>query len=343
MVTTREERVRKALFKGATLRLENPLYFRSVRNVLKELLASDLGAGDLSVQCLQLEADRAGATAAVIAKSPGVAAGLCEFAWLFGRGGMTVQLLKKDGDAVDRGDTLLEMQGRRADLLAYERVGLNLVQRMSGIATATRRSQDRVHAINAGAQVVATRKTPWGLLDKRAVHLGGGGTHRLGLWDAIMVKNNHLALLADREEEAVGIAAQRAWAFRDKAGFLEIEVRSLASVVGAARAFRELQRADTQSESEPGSCPCLLLLDNMSPQEMSSVADALRAESLLDHVLLEASGNVTEDNLEAYASCGIDAISMGALTHSARALDLSQTLFNSAFRNATHTAVLSEK
>jgi nicotinate-nucleotide pyrophosphorylase (carboxylating) len=149
-----------------------------------------------------------------------------------------------------------------------------------------------------------------------------------------MVKNNHLALLADREEEAVGMAAQRAWAFRHKASFLEIEVRSLASAVAAARAFRELQRADSESES----CPCLLLLDNMTPQEMSRVADALRDESLLDHVLLEASGNVTEENLAAYASCGIDAISMGALTHSARALDLSQTLFSSAFRNATHTA-----
>src|SRR5580704_2894948 len=96
MITAREEQIQKALFRGATLRLENPPYFRSVRNLLKELLASDLGAGDLSAQCLQLEADQAGATAAVIAKSPGVAAGLCEFAWLYGRGGMTVQLRKKD-------------------------------------------------------------------------------------------------------------------------------------------------------------------------------------------------------------------------------------------------------
>src|ERR1700731_961334 len=125
MVTTRNGQIQKALFRGATLRLENPLYFRAVRNLLKELLDSDLGAGDLSARCLLLEADQGPATAAVIAKNPGVAAGLCEFAWLYGRGGMTVQLRKKDGDSVERGDTLLEMQGRRADLLAYERVGLN--------------------------------------------------------------------------------------------------------------------------------------------------------------------------------------------------------------------------
>jgi nicotinate-nucleotide pyrophosphorylase (carboxylating) len=324
MVATREEQLQKALFRGAILGLGNPMYMHSVETLLNELLSSDVGAGDLSAQCLQLEADRASAGAAVIAKNPGVAAGLCEFTWLYGRGGMSVQQRKKDGDALSSGDTLVEMRGPRGDLLTYERVGLNLLQRMSGIATATARLQARAHRMSGGVQVVATRKTPWGLLDKRAVHLGGGGTHRLGLWDAIMVKNNHLALLADREEEAVRIAARRAWTYRRNAAFLEIEVRSLESAVAAADAFRELQRADSDS------CPCLLLLDNMAPKEMSAVVEALRDGKLLDHVLLEASGNITEDNVDAYAACGVDAISMGSLTHSARALDLSQTLFESA-------------
>jgi nicotinate-nucleotide pyrophosphorylase (carboxylating) len=237
---------------------------------------------------------------------------------------MTVHAGKKDGETFVCGETLIEVRGKRGDLLAYERVGLNLVQRLSGIATATRRLQERVHKVNSHAQVVATRKAPWGLLDKRAVHLGGGGTHRLGLWDAILVKNNHLALLADREEEAVVIAARKIWEFRQTAGFLEIEVRSRESAVAAARVFRDLRNESQEEDSK--ACPCLLMLDNMAPAEASATVEALRAENLLEHVLLEASGNISEDSLEAYAACGVDAISIGALTHSPRALDLSQRI-----------------
>jgi nicotinate-nucleotide pyrophosphorylase (carboxylating) len=293
------------------------------------LLSSDVGRGDLTADALGLTAERA--TARVIAKAPGVAAGIAEFSWLLNQGGLRVHARKRDGERVERGESLLEIEGPRRDLLAYERVGLNILQRMSGIATMTRSLQDRIHARNPAASVVGTRKTPWGLLDKRAIHLGGGGTHRLGLWDAILVKNNHLALLASSEDEAVCIAAQRAWSCRGAAAFLEIEVRSQESAVAAARTFRELRSAIRKevreaSREEAPSCPCLLMLDNMVPEKVARVVDALRSESLLEHVLLEASGNISEGNLEAYADCGVDAISVGALTHSAQALDLSQTL-----------------
>jgi len=178
-----------------------------------------------------------------------------------------------------------------------------------------------VHRHNPEAQVIGTRKTPWGLLDKRAVHLGGGGTHRLGLWDAILIKNNHLALLAPREEEAVRMAIERAWANRKSAAFIEVEVRGLEAAVAAAQAFR--QRKESQEGKD---CPCLLLLDNLAPAKVSTVIEALRAEDLLDYVLTEASGNISEANLEEYAACGVDAISMGGLTHSPRALDICQRL-----------------
>jgi nicotinate-nucleotide pyrophosphorylase (carboxylating) len=168
--------------------------------------------------------------------------------------------------------------------------------------------------------VVGTRKTPWGLLDKRALHLGGGGTHRLGLGDAILVKNNHLALLAAREEEAAPIAIQRAWKLRDEAVFIEVEVRSKNGAVAAAKEFRRLREKDSTA------CPCWLLLDNTPPSAIRDVLQTLRAEHLLEHVLIEASGNITEENIEEYAESGVDAASSGALTHSARALDLSQKL-----------------
>jgi len=314
----RQERLRRAFFRGETLHLGNSEYFRSVRTLLDELLGSDVGLGDLTVTVLQLADQHA--SAKVLAKESGVLAGVAEFSWLLMRDDLEVKVRRQDGEKIEPGDVVLEIEGRRGDLLAHERVGLNLLQRLSGIATATRHFQDLVHRHNPEAQVVATRKTPWGLLDKRAVHLGGGGTHRLGLWDAILVKNNHLALLADREEEAVAIAVERAWAARKSAAFIEVEVRSGSAALAAAQAFRRVQESSQEEPRED--CPCLLLLDNLAPAKISAIMAKLRAQSLIDRILTEASGNISESNIEEYATSGVDAISMGALTHSARALDL---------------------
>lgn len=319
MNADRNDRLRQALFRGDSLHLQNPRYRQAVDVLLGELLRCDIGAGDLTFDALGVAPTCV--RGKVLANAPGVAAGLEEYSWLLERGRINVQALKKDGDWVERGDVLLEIEGERRELLAQERVGLNVLQRMSGIATVTRCLQEAVRQRHPGVFLVATRKTPWGLLDKRAVHLGGGGTHRLGLWDAVLVKNNHLALLAEGEEEAAGIAARRTWAFRRQAGFLEVEVRSRAAALAAARVWRKLQEQDAQA------CPCLLMLDNMSAEGMTGAIEALGSENLLEHVLIEASGNIDEANLEAVAACGVDAISMGALTHSPRALDLCQRLF----------------
>jgi nicotinate-nucleotide pyrophosphorylase (carboxylating) len=318
----RQERLKRAFFRGESLRLENPEYLRSVRTLLDELLGSDVGLGDLTVAALKL-ADQS-ASAQIVAKEDGVIAGVAEFCWLASRAGLQAKIRRADGEAIKAGDVVLEIEGRRSDLLAQERVGLNLLQRLSGIATATRNLQEMVHRRNPDAQIVATRKTPWGLLDKRAVHLGGGGTHRLGLWDAILVKNNHLSLLADREEEAVRIAVERAWCARQSAAFIEVEVRSEPAAIAGAAAFRRMQ--DSSVDGTSGDCPCLLLLDNMSPAGISATVAALSRQNLLDSILIEASGNISESNIEEYATCGADAISMGTLTHSARALDLCERL-----------------
>jgi nicotinate-nucleotide pyrophosphorylase (carboxylating) len=316
--TSRNEQLRKAFFRGDELGIDQPRYRQAVRAFLDELLSSDIREGDLTARALRLSNDRV--TARVLAKAPGVAAGIEEFSWLLGREGIEPTAQKRDGDLLGDGDTLLEFSGGRDDLLALERVGLNLLQRMSGIATLTRSYQERVRRRNPEACVVGTRKTPWGLLDKRALHLGGGGTHRLGLWDAILVKNNHLALLANREEEAVPLAIDRAWSSRNGAAFVEVEVRSQESALAAARAFRRHQ------EAEPNACPCLVMLDHFSPADAARLVEALRRESLLERVLVEVSGNIAENNLEDYADCGADALSIGSLTHSAPVLDLCQRL-----------------
>jgi nicotinate-nucleotide pyrophosphorylase (carboxylating) len=318
MCSAREEQVRKALFRGDKLRPENLEYLQTVRIFVEELISSDLGPGDLTGRALGLADEHA--CARVLAKAPGTAAGIDEFLWLLRRENIQVTPRKKDGDAFRCDETLLELEGKRRDLLSHERVGLNFLQRMSGIATMTRYFQERVRVRNPGTCVVATRKTPWGLLDKRAVHLGGGGTHRLGLWDAIVIKNNHLALLATREDEAARLAIGRVWAYRKTAAFIEVEVRSKESALAAARTFRHLR------ESDPPACPCLLMLDNTTPERVALILEALRSENLWEHVLIEASGNISEKNVDDYAACGVDAISIGALTHSPRALDLCQRL-----------------
>jgi nicotinate-nucleotide pyrophosphorylase (carboxylating) len=302
-----------ALFRGATLTLENSRYLDAVSRLTGELLRTDLEQADLTTEALGLE--NSTADLSIIAAESGVVAGLEEAAWLYARSGLTVERLKSDGQRVLPDEAVLRIQGSSKDMLHLERVCLNLIQRMSGIATAAHRLQDLLHSRAPEIFVVATRKTPWGLLDKRAVHLGGGGTHRLGLWDAILIKNNHLKFFGNDEAGGVSLALKRAWPHRQNAAFIEVEVTALARALAAARTFRELQQSD------PEACPCILMLDNVNPGEAARIVAALQAQDLRDHLLIEVSGKISEAALEAYAASAVDAISVGALTHSCRALD----------------------
>lgn len=315
---TREQRVKAAFFRGAELTLENEAYRRAVLSLVDALLQDDLASGDLTATAIELQLRRV--SAAVIAREPGIVAGLQEFALLYRGRGVDVVLERHDGDAVVSGEAVLLAQGEQTKLLALERIGLNLLQRMSGIATVSSAVQERVRRSGSETCVVGTRKTPWGLLDKRALHLGGVGTHRLGLGDAILIKNNHLALLAEREDEAAPLAIERAWQLRGKSAFIEVEVRGEAAARAAALTFRKLLE---QSGEE---YPCVLMLDNMPPVRIGAVLEMLRRENLLDYTLVEASGGISEANEVEYAATGVDVISIGALTHSVRALDLSQKI-----------------
>ena len=236
---------------------------------------------------------------------------------------MKVTLKKEDGDVFQTGDVLLRAEGGENKLLSLERVGLNLLQRMCGIATATQRLQERARRQCPATRIVGTRKTPWGLLDKRAIHLGGGGTHRLGLGDAIVVKNNHLALLARSEQQAAPLAVEKAWKSRRRAAFIEVEVRSQESALATAHAFK---RWRAEAPSATREYPCLVMLDNMMPDDVRQIIVAMRREKVWDGTLVEASGGISESNMELYAAAEVDAISLGALTHSVRALDLSQRI-----------------
>jgi nicotinate-nucleotide pyrophosphorylase (carboxylating) len=314
----RTQRLHRALFRGSGLTIDNPEYRQAAEQLMAFLLRGDLAQRDLTVEALALKHRRG--TAEIVVKESGVAAGLDETALLLKAHRVDVEPERKDGDSIHAGDVLLHLSGDVGTLLSLERVVLNVLQRMSGIATAARNLADRVQRCSSITHVVGTRKTPWGLLDKRALHLGQCGTHRLGLSDAILIKNNHLALIASREEDAVPPAIERAWALRHQSAFIEVEVRAEAAARHAAQTFQRLQEEYSEDY------PCLLLLDNMCPEALARALEMLRRERLWDSVLVEASGGINDENLDAYASCGVDAISIGALTHSTRALDLSQTI-----------------
>ncbi len=327
MPVERQGRVERALFRGGELTLENPAYVRVLRGIMETLLETDLAPRDITVTALGIR-ERA-AFANVAAREPGVAAGLKEYAFIMRKHGLKVTLKKEDGDGFETGEILVRSEGGQNKLLSLERVGLNLLQRMCGIATATSRLQERARRRCSTTRILGTRKTPWGLLDKRAIHLGGGGTHRLGLGDGIVIKNNHLALLARREEQAVALAVEKAWAGRRNAAFIEVEVRSGEAALAAGRVFKRLQAEEAASpfkHRKVHECPCLVMLDNLMPEDVRSIIVNMRKQKIWDAALVEASGGISETNMELYADAEVDAISIGALTHSARALDLSQRM-----------------
>ena len=267
---------------------------------LRELLSEDLGYGDITSEALIDGGWRA--KAVLYFKEEGVTAGLEEAAAILTYLGCAVSLLEADGKRFPPGAPLMEAEGPARALLSGERTALNLVGRMAGIATATAASVSRAREANPSIRVAATRKTAPGLraLDKRAVELGGGDTHRFRLDDCILIKDNHLNFgLTVRE--AVERARQDV-SFTKK---VEAEVRTPEEAVEAAEAGADV-----------------IMFDNMSPAEIRDCLSALGGRGLREGRLFEASGNITPENVVDYAATGVDIVSMGCLTHSARSLNV---------------------
>lgn len=281
-------------------------------DLIRRALQEDVGDGDVTSLATVPAATRA--TADFVAKQPGILAGLLVAERVFAAVDPDVEVAwaKRDGEAVAAGERVGTVRGAARSVLTAERLALNLVQRMSGIATMTHRLVEaaRPH----GAEILDTRKTAPGLraLDKWAVRLGGGTNHRVGLYDMILIKDNHIDAAG-----GVEAALRRAVAFRDnraregKGMQIEVETRTLDEI----RAALDAGGAD------------VLLLDNMARRRSDGSVDTslLRqaVELVRGRVATEASGNVTLHTVAAIAATGVDAISCGALTHSVEALDVS--------------------
>ena len=241
------------------------------------------------------------AEATVFTRDEGVPAGLEEACEVFSRLGAEPNPRVEDGEEIEAGETLLKPSGDAVALLRGERLALNLLGSMSGIATATRRCVEEVERVGAETTVAATRKTTPGYreFEKRAVRLGGGDPHRHDLTDAVMLKENHLELV-DLET-----AYERA---REKASFttkIEVEAEDLRTAERAAELGADI-----------------VLLDNMAPDEVAEAVENLGGYD----VTVEASGGITKNNVAEYARAGADVVSMGSLVHSSDWLDLSMRM-----------------
>ncbi len=268
-------------------------------------LAEDLGTvGDLTGKATIPPGELG--SARFVARRPGVVAGLPVAALvveLFGSD-LRFEALRRDGERIESGDVLARIQGRMQAILAVERTALNFLQRLSGVATLTARFIAEV--AGTSAQILDTRKTTpgWRSLEKYAVRCGGGTNHRIGLYDAILIKDNHLAHLRNSGDDPIGVALQAA---RANGGphlkFIEVEVDNL-------------DQFDRALECRPD----IILIDNLGPDVL--VEAVHRRDERAPGVLLEASGGITLNTVAALARSGVDRISVGALTHSAPALDI---------------------
>lgn len=268
-----------------------------MRARIQEFLKEDIGSGDLTSN-LVIPEDLM-ARGRIVAKEDCILAGAEEASVVFKELGAKATKVGKDGEAAKKGEVVLEVVGPARSILAGERLALNFVMRMSGIATLTRRLTDRAQRVNPKVRVAATRKTTPGFreFEKKAVLLGGGDPHRSGLFDAVLIKDNHIRLVAGIEE---ALRRAKRGSFTKK---IEIEAETAEDARTAAKAGADI-----------------IMLDNFSPKELKGLSDELR--DINPDILIEASGGIKPENIEEYAA-GADIVSLGALTHSVRSIDFS--------------------
>lgn len=275
----------------------------SAIDTIRRALAEDLGPGDITSEAFIPGSQRS--PAAIVAKEDCVVAGLDAAAEVFRQVDPKIEVtaLKKDGDRVTKGTQVMRADGPTRALLAAERTALNFLQQLSGVATLTRQFVDAVAGTKA--VILDTRKTTPGLreFERAAVRAGGGTNHRFGLFDQILAKDNHLAVTSDAS--SLQAAIDRAKAAKPDV-IVEIEADNLDQV----RMLCALRGID------------IILLDNMSTDEMREAVH-IRGNR---PILLEASGGVNLQTVHAIAETGVDRISVGALTHSARAADFSMEI-----------------
>jgi nicotinate-nucleotide pyrophosphorylase (carboxylating) len=268
---------------------------------LRKALIEDIGSGDITTN--SIVQDTHTSRALIIAKSELVLAGMPfvkELFLLFDRD-IRFHILKEEGSEIKKGETIAEINGKTATILTCERTGLNILQRLSGIATLTRRFVEKVKG--TGVKILDTRKTTplMRYLEKYAVRIGGGFNHRFGLFDGVLIKDNHIKAVGGIKKAIDLVKNNKAFHHLLK---IEVETKDMEEVKEALEAGADI-----------------IMLDNMDIEEIKKAVRYIKGHS--QRVLIEASGNVNLENVRAIAETGVDFISVGMLTHSAGAVDIS--------------------
>ncbi|MEW6222443.1 MAG: carboxylating nicotinate-nucleotide diphosphorylase [Candidatus Hadarchaeota archaeon] len=273
---------------------------RVVKKKIKEMLAEDIGEGDVTSDSIIKPGARA--SAKIIAKQPGILAGVAEASMVFKELDVAVKKIQPDGSKIRAGGVVMRLDGPARGIFAGERVALNLLMRMSGIATATREMVNLAKKKNPRVLVASTRKTAPLLtrFDKWAVAMGGGATHRYSLSDHVLIKDGHLKLVG-----SIGGAVRRAKK-AVKWGKVEVEVKTAGEAIEAVKSGADV-----------------VMFDNMTPIDVKKAVQLLKRKGLRLRVLLEASGGIDPTNIEEYAATGVDIISSSYMTMRAPALDMS--------------------
>ena len=264
-----------------------------------EFLREDLGSGDITTNSI-IDAERH-VKAKIICNEKAVISGVEEAILAFNLLKCSAQGLIMEGDSVEEDTIVIKVSGKARSILKAERTSLNILGRMSGVATETNKMVKEARRANQKIRVAATRKTQPGfrIFDKKAVKSGGGDPHRLRLDDAVLIKDNHLKITSS-VTKAVQLARKNV-SFTKK---IEVEASSAEDALEAAEAGADI-----------------VLLDNMSPQEVSKVIKILKERQVRNGIFLEVSGGIRLENVKAYSETGVDAISLGWITHSAKNID----------------------
>ncbi len=267
-----------------------------VKKALASFLAEDIGNGDVTSNLLP----RKKISANLISRQAGIIAGVQYAKEIFSSKGCQVKIMKKDGLKIKPNDIIIIISGTAQAVLSCERTALNLLSRMSGIATQTNILVQKIRKINPKVKLYSTRKTAPGLriFDKEAVEIGGGHKHRISLDQMIMIKDNHIAVAG-----SVYPLLDKA---RKKNKKIEVEVENLHNAIIAAQGGASI-----------------IMLDNLSPKEITEIVATLKKLGLRNKVKLEASGGIDSTNIQSYARTGVDMISVGKITSSVSGLDLS--------------------
>ncbi len=266
---------------------------------LRRFLEEDMGQGDITTSLTIPE--NTSVEAIVVAKEGGIVAGTEVASTLCQSVNLQIKVLKANGVQVEPGTLIMRVSGDARTLLSIERTLLNMLSRMSGIATLTNRLVRKVTAAGYKKRVACTRKVAPGLgyFDKKAVFIGDGDTHRLHLDDLILIKDNHIRIVGDITKT---VKKTRQASFSKK---IEVEVASPKAALQAAKAGADI-----------------IMLDNFSPAMIKKAVHLLTVERVRNKVLLEASGRITEENITEYAATDVDILSVGEITHSAKTLDM---------------------